>query len=605
MPFFAIKPGPSAWRRAVRFMTLKLRHRRPFLVFDGAYREQLHGLPLDPIRGEKILASLTMEHIVGGAQVSRPISAAMKNLLLAHEATYLESLQDPATLTRILGVPISPGDHEKVLSLQRLMVGGTIQATRLAMQGEPVVVHLGGGFHHAGRSRGAGFCVFNDVAVAILRLRQRGFTGNVLVVDLDLHDGNGTREIFAQDSTVFTLSIHNQHWDNPEAVASLSLALGSGVEDAQYLATVREALKEVLERFQPELVFYLAGSDVAGDDALGDWLISPQGVLARDQLVVTTFRQRKVPVIVLLGGGYGENAWRYPARFLAWLLSGETYEPPADEVVALARLRQLPGFMTEEANDETWGLTEEDLAGILPGISVERKFLGTFSQVGVELMLERMGFLQQIRAKGFVCPTVALELDHPLGHTLRIFGDPQRQELLMELRLARTSGAVPGFELLAVEWLLLQNPRASFTPQRPPLPGQAHPGLGLLAEVFAWLVLLCEKLGLDGLYFRPSHFHLAALARKHAAFLNPQDAALFDALFEMLKDQPLAEASRLVHEGKVVDARTGQPVRWGAFPMVLPVSLRLREQIESGAYQKAQAQARQELALAISHSESR
>lgn len=593
-----------AIKKQARNFILKLGRKPQFLVFDPAYRQELRGAPLDPLRAEKVLAFLLMERFIAPSQISQPLPAAVKNLLLAHDSAYLESLQQPAVLAKILGLPVEPANHESILALQRLMVGGTIQATRLVARGEHIVVHLGGGFHHAGRSRGAGFCVFNDVAVAILRLRQRGFMGNVLVVDLDLHDGDGTRHIFSQDPSVFTLSIHNQHWDDPQAVASLSLALGSGVEDTQYLAAVRESLDHVLRSFQPELVFYLAGSDVAHDDALGDWQISPQGVLSRDQLVVTTFRERKVPVVVLLGGGYGENAWRYPSRFLAWLLSGDVYEPPADEVVALARLRQLPGFMTEETNDETWGLTEEDLAGIFPGISVERKFLGTFSQVSVELMLERMGFLQQIRAKGFVCPTVTLELDHPLGHTLRIFGDPHRRELLMELRLARSSGAVPGFELLAVEWLLLQNPCGSFTPQRPPLPGQAHPGLGLLAEVFALLVLLCEKLGLDGLYFRPSHFHLAALARKHAHFLNPQEAAFFEALSETLKDKPLAEASRLVHEGKVVNRRTGEPVNWEAFPMVLPVSSRLAEQIESNSYHQAQVEARANLTLSLSGAES-
>ena len=123
-----------------------------------------------------------------------------------------------------------PREVEATLDLQRLMAGGTIQATRLALRTGGIAVHLGGGFHHAMPDAGLGFCVFNDVAVAIRRLRGRGFAEPVLVVDLDLHDGNGTRRIFADDPTVHTFSIHNDHWGDTEAVASTSIALGPGVE---------------------------------------------------------------------------------------------------------------------------------------------------------------------------------------------------------------------------------------------------------------------------------------------------------------------------------------------------------------------------------------
>lgn len=587
-------------KRIARAAALALGRKPPFAVFDPTYREELRGAPLDPLRGEKILAFLTMERLLAAEQVSRPLPAAMKNLLLAHDAAYLESLQQPEVLTQILGTPVPPDRQEKVVQLQRLMVGGTIQATRLLLTGAPLAVHLGGGLHHAGRRRGTGFCVLNDVAVAILRLRQRGFRGHVLVIDLDLHDGNGTREIFADDPTVFTLSIHNRHWGDVEAEASLSVALGDGVEDDRYLAAVETCLNQVLASFSPSLTFYLAGADVAADDPLGNWRITPEGVFLRDRLVLSTMRELGIPTVMVLAGGYGDRAWRYPARALAWYLAGEPLEPPSDEVVALARLRQMPQLFSDaEQRDDDWGITEEDLFGVLPGLPVESRFLGSFSPVRVELMLERMGLLQQIRAKGFACPTVSLELDHPLGHTLRIFGDPNRSELLLELRLARSSRALPGFEVLSVEWLLLQNPRAHFTPDRPRLPGQQHPGLGLLAEVFAWLVVLCEELALDGLYFRPSHFHLAALARRHATFLHPQHAALFAALADLLGGLALPEASQAVHEGRVIDLQTGEKVVWEAFPMVLPVSQNLRQQVEGSAYREAMEKARKALRLAL------
>lgn len=585
------------WKRLLRKLGGK--KKTPFLVFDPTYRQHLLGAPVDPLRGEKILAFLSLEHLIQPAQISRSLPAAMKNLLLAHSPEYLQSLQKPAVLTQILGTPVEPGQCEPVLQLQRLMVGGTIQATRLALMGAPFVLHLGGGFHHASRDRGGGFCVFNDVAVAVLRLRQRGFSGPILVVDLDLHDGNGTREIFAQDTSVFTLSIHNHHWSSPEAVASLALALGDNVDDDQYLAAVEESLNQTLARFSPDLVFFLAGSDVAGDDALGNWRISPEAILARDQMVLSRCQALSVPVVMLLAGGYGERCWRYTARTLSWYLAGEVLDPPSDEVIALARLRQMPQLFHQEEEEESWGLSEEDLVSIFPGLASEQRFLGSFSPMKVEVMLEQMGLLQQIRAKGFSCPTVSFDMNNPLGHTLRIHGDPQKKELVMELRLARSSRAIPGLELLSVEWLLLQNPKGQFTPSRPKLPGQQYPGLGLLAEVFAWLVLLCEDQAADGLYFRPSHYHLAALARRHAFFLHPHHEALFQAISRLLSSYPLPQASQLVHGGAVVQAESGQAVPWEPAPMVVPASRRLKQLVGSAEYWEAVKAALAKLQLAL------
>jgi len=534
--------------------------------------------------------------------VARP--AALKNLLLVHSPDYLEALQQPATLTPIFGVDLDDQETERLIDLQRLQAGGTIQATRLALAGGRTAVNLGGGYHHAESGRGMGFCIFNDVAVAIARQRARGFAGRVLVIDLDLHDGNGTRAVFANDQTVHTLSIHNRHWGDTAALESTSLALGAGVGDDAYLEALRRTLPSVIERFRPELVFYVAGCDVADDDPIGDWRLSAAGVLARDRFVVESLREPAVPAVIVLGGGYGDEAWSYTARFLSWLLSGTVIEPPAPEELTLLRFRQIrarldPRHLTQVSDADQWELTEDDLVGIVPGVPHQTRFLGYYSRVGLELLLERFGMLEQLRARGFRAPTLQFELDHPLGPTLRIWGDAERRELLVELRVNRSTRALPGHEVLVLEWLLLQNPRLPFDGPRRRLPGQSHPGLGLLREFFSLLVVLCETLELDGLLFTPSTYHVADLGARLGSFVDPQQAVLFRTMKEALGGLGLDEASGAVAAGRLVDARTGTAVTWTASPMVVPVSARLRTEVEGPGYERAVAEAAAEVVLRL------
>lgn len=595
-----LQRGVRLVRRQVRRAVFALRPPRVRFVYDPAYDRHLWGVPLDPLRADRILAFLAEEGLVTQEEISTPRPAAMKNLLLAHTPEYVETLQRAATLTSILGTPVGDEDRESILDLQRLMVGGTIQATRIALASRHVGVNLGGGFHHATADRGMGFCVFNDVVVAVRRLRQRGFAGRVLVVDLDLHDGNGTRAAFADDATVHTYSIHNDHWGESTAVESTSIALGSGVGDEAYLGTLLKTLPPLVERFAPALIIYIAGCDVAAGDALGNWRVTPDGIVARDRLVATQAFERRVPLAVLLGGGYGDEAWRHSARFFAWLLARRVIEPPDNEELTLLRFRQIkagldPLALTSTASDSDWGLTEEDLVGILPGVPRQTRFLNYYSKVGVELMLERFGIFNQLGARGFRTPALQLELDHPLGQTLRVWNGGSGAELLIEVRLNRSTRAVPEMEVLIIEWLLLQNPRAPFAAHRPPLPGQQHPGLGILTEVFGWLVVMCESLRLDGIFVHPSHFHIAALSRRHLRFLDPGHESLFRALTATLAGMHLGVASRALESQEVVDRDTGEPVRWGAHPMVLAVSERLRQRVEGDAYEAGVAAAHRRL----------
>jgi hypothetical protein len=474
------------------------------------------------------------------------------------------------------------------------MVGGTIQATRLALRTGGIAVHLGGGHHHALSDAGQGFCVFNDVAVAVRRLQARGFVESVLVVDLDLHDGNGTRRIFADDPAVHTFSIHNDDWGPTDAVASTSIALGADVDDRRFLEVLRASLPPVVEKVRPGLVVYLAGTDSAADDALGNWRLTADGLLERDRFVTSLVRPdgRARPMVVVLAGGYGRRSWRYSARYLLWLASGREIEPIEEEELALRRFRRLGRDLryAETVDDGlAFTLSEEDLAGLVPGLPPPLRFLGYYSRHGVELLLERAGVLPQLRARGFRTLRVELDTREGPGQTVRIRSEDGPDELLVELRASRSRSAVPGMEVVALEWLLLQNPREPFSERRPRLPGQQHPGLGLLRDFMGWLVVVCETHRLDGVFFVAAHYHIAVQSRRLMRPLRPVDEARLRAMARALDGVPLPEATSAVEEGRLVDAGTGRPVAWEPVATVLPVSERLLALVSGPAYEGAVA----------------
>ncbi|MFI5182890.1 MAG: hypothetical protein ACHQNV_00710 [Vicinamibacteria bacterium] len=579
------------WARRLRRSWLRLRARGVPVVYHPLYASHLAGVPLDPLRGEKILAALEEAGSLRPDDVSRPRPASLENILRVHTPDYLESLQKAEVLSRILGVEVPAHDAEMTLDLQRLMTGGTIQATRLAMRTASTAVHLGGGFHHALAGAGQGFCVFNDVAVAISRLRARGYADRVLVVDLDLHDGNGTRAIFAKDPTVHTLSIHHAHWGPTEALESTAIALGPGVEDRHYLSVLAETLPRVFEAFRPALVYYLAGTDPAAEDPLSNWRLTAEGLRLRDAQVSALVLgvRRPLPMVVLLAGGYGPGAWRHSARFVLRLASGRDLEPLGDEELSLWRARRLSrdAHPPQSRSDPyAFSLTEDDLIGLSPGLSPPLRFLGDLSRHGVELLLERLGILAQLRAKGFRRLRVALASDVGIGDTLRIIcEDRATEELLVELRVSHSRRAVPEMEVLAVEWLLLQNPRAPFSAERPRLPGQQHPGLGLLKDVLGWLVAICETHGMDGVHFVAAYYHVAVQGRRAIKFLHPEDEGRMRALTMALEGRPLAEATSTHESGRVLSGDAGAPVAWEAAPMVLPVSPRLKALVSGPEYE--------------------
>ena len=571
------------------------------LVVAPGYRYALPGGLLDPERSARIFSFLRDAGLVLRRRLHRPLPATFAELRAAHDDDYLERLQQPGALTPVVGFAIPDRAEQALIAVEREMTGGTLLATRLARASGGIAVNLGGGFHHAHRDRGRGFCILNDVAAAVRAQRAQGFHGRILVVDLDLHDGDGTRSIFAADATVHTYSVHNQNWDDSPAVEATVLPLGPGVGDERLLATLAETLPALFDRFAPELVFYLCGADPAADDALGDWQLTADGLFARDLEVTRLARRRRLPLVVTLAGGYGDKSWRYFARYLSWLLCGRRVEPPTTDALILDRFRDLvQSFSIGELRgpaDEEPLLTEADLGGGQGLTSPESRLLGFYSLPGLELALERLGHLTRLRELGYENPQVEFDFGAS-GQTLRIFGSQGRRELLLEMRLRRDRRTVPGEELLAIDWLLLQNPRARFTPARPALPGQTHPGLGMLRETMAATMLICDRLNLAGILVTPSHFHAAAQARSQLRFLDPHREGLFRSFQKALATLSLGEATRAASDGRLRDAATGASVRWPPSIMILPVTARLREQLESPDYEQTAAESELVLRLA-------
>jgi len=238
-------------------------------------------------------------------EVVEPEPASREQLLLVHTAAYLQFLEevsrDPGRGYEIFEVPCSL----QVLEAFRWAAGGTILAGRLALAGG-AAANVGGGFHHAFADRGEGFCLVNDIAVAIRVLQKEGRLRRAAVVDLDLHQGNGTARIFQGDSSVFTCSLHQEHLYPPKERSSLDVGLDAFTGDSEYLEKLRAALPRVFES-RPEIVVYQAGADPYEEDQLGELRLTVGGLRERDRTVFEECRRRGVPVAVTLGGGYARR----------------------------------------------------------------------------------------------------------------------------------------------------------------------------------------------------------------------------------------------------------------------------------------------------------
>ncbi len=285
----------------------------PPVVYHPAYSAPMppgHRFPMH--KYARLAQVLDEEGLIGpeGLYIAEP--AGFETLSAVHDARYVRQVLDaavPADVERTIGMPVTRGVSDRA----QAAMGGTLMAARLALR-HGLACNTAGGSHHAGPQGGAGFCVFNDVGVAGRALLDTGEIGQALVIDLDVHQGDGTAFIFEDEPRVFTFSMHAaKNYPVRRGPSDLDIDLPDGTGDDAYLAKLREVLPALLDRVQPDLIFYNAGVDPHGGDRLGRLALSDEGLAARDTFVLETCLP-VAPVAGVIGGGYDDDIDRLARR---------------------------------------------------------------------------------------------------------------------------------------------------------------------------------------------------------------------------------------------------------------------------------------------------
>jgi acetoin utilization deacetylase AcuC-like enzyme len=289
-----MNPGSASGERLTLFFTDTF----AFPLPEG------HRFPLHKYR--LLRQAIERADIAARVQLEIPAPANDEQLLRVHSPEYLEKVKagslNPAEIRRI-GLPWSA----ELVERSRRSVGGTIGACRAALA-TGLAMSLAGGTHHAHAAFGSGFCVFNDVAVAVREIQASALAERILIVDCDVHQGDGTAEIFAGDPSVITFSIHGErNFPFRKAASDLDLGLPDGTGDEDYMAALASTLEALFISTTPDLAIYLAGADPFQDDLLGRMNLSKAGLAARDALVLSACSARSIPLAITLAGGYARQ----------------------------------------------------------------------------------------------------------------------------------------------------------------------------------------------------------------------------------------------------------------------------------------------------------
>jgi len=367
------------------------------------------------LRGKLALAQLAKRGLIKPGDLKRFPLASIKDLEAFHGKDYLERAGRPGTLAHIFGIPPEATDVDQILSAVRWAVSGTYQATRSVLKDEArLAINFGGGFHHAEPEMGSGFCVFNDVGIAIRKVREAGFRGKIAIVDLDFHQGNGNSAGFLHDPSVAIYSLHGAIWTDQAKAGDYNRNLSGAVGDANYLAALHESLPGFLKEHEPALLHFIAGDDVLERDMLGEFQLSLSGVRERDRYVLDLVDENNIPTVVTLAGGYSLRASQATLNLALLALGIEKELEIEDGVEAAPQFRRLmasidPSDPQFSADASDW--SEADLfPDWKPQLGANN---GTPSAYEIERKMENSGVLEKYRGEGWSDFRVTLDLQDP------------------------------------------------------------------------------------------------------------------------------------------------------------------------------------------------
>lgn len=277
------------------------------IAYDSIYAHPLpegHRFPM--LKYELIPEQLLHEGTITAENIFSPAPCALEIVLWTHDAEYVDKLLQQtlsASEQRKIGFPQSPALTQREL----IITQGTIDCCHYALQ-FGAALNVAGGTHHAFADRGEGFCLLNDFGVAANYLLKKQLAQQILIIDLDVHQGNGTASLFAQEPRVFTFSMHGAHnYPFHKEQSDLDIPLPDGIDDAAYLNLLEQNLKQLFTQVKPDFVFYLSGVDILATDKFGKLKISMEGCKQRDAMVFEHCKKQKTPVVVAMGGGYSPD----------------------------------------------------------------------------------------------------------------------------------------------------------------------------------------------------------------------------------------------------------------------------------------------------------
>jgi acetoin utilization deacetylase AcuC-like enzyme len=277
------------------------------IAFDPIYAHPLpegHRFPM--LKYELIPEQLLHEGTITADELFAPSVCPDEIVLITHDAEYFARLKEQRLSEREqrhIGFPQSPQLTQREL----IITQGTIDCCNYAMR-DGVALNVAGGTHHAFRDRGEGFCLLNDFAVAANYLLHKGDVKKIVIIDLDVHQGNGTASLFANEPRVFTFSMHGAHnYPFHKEQSDLDIPLPDGIRDEAYLRLLTVNLEQILQNHPPDFAFYLSGVDILETDKFGKLKITTEGCKQRDEIVFTMLKERNIPCVVSMGGGYSPD----------------------------------------------------------------------------------------------------------------------------------------------------------------------------------------------------------------------------------------------------------------------------------------------------------